>query len=281
MTTSDQVHDRIDVCMLPQDTRRSAFSRMEWIFHYSELVWILARKEIKVRYKNSFFGYFWSLVNPLASAAVFYFAFEIVFQTGVPNFVVFLVVGLFVWQWTANYLIGSCDVYIANRNLIKKAIFPRFVLPIALNMQDAFHFLASVPVILLLLWWQRVTIEPVVVVGLLLVVPAQFLMLLGVGLVLSSANLFFRDMQRLLQIGLNIVFYVSPVLYPVDRVPEKFRFLIALNPMTPLIETWRQLFLHGVLQWLSLGYVYLIALVSLMIGTLVYRRLSWRFAETL
>jgi len=278
---SEQVCDQIGARVSMQGTRRTPFSRTERIFHYLELVWILARKEIKVRYKNSFFGYFWSLVNPLASAAVFYFAFEIIFQTGIPNFVAFLVVGLFVWQWTANYLIGSCDVYIANQNLIKKAVFPRFVLPIALNIQDAFHFLASVPVIVLLLWWQRVAVEPIILAGVLLIVPAQFLILQGMGFVLSSTNLFFRDMQRILQIGLNIVFYVSPVLYPVDRVPAKFRLLIEFNPITPLIETWRQLFLHGALQWSTLGYTYLIGLVSLMIGTLVYRRLSWRFAETL
>jgi lipopolysaccharide transport system permease protein len=278
---SEQVCDRVGARVSSQGTRRTLFARMDWIFHYLELVWILARKEIKVRYKNSFFGYLWSLVNPLTSAAVFYFAFEIVFKIGIPDFVIFVVVGLFVWQWTANYLIGSCDVYIANQNLIKKAVFPRFVLPIALNIQDAFHFLASVPVIVLLLWWHHVAVEPVILAGVLLIVPAQFLLLLGLGFVLSSANLFFRDMQRLLQIGLNIVFYVSPVLYPADRVPAKFRFMIEFNPITPLIETWRQLFLHGALQWSTLGHVYVIGLVSLALGTLVYRRLSWRFAETL
>jgi lipopolysaccharide transport system permease protein len=279
--SNEQVCDRIGARVSSQAMRRPPYSRMDWILHYLELVWILARKEIKVRYKNSFFGYLWSLVNPLASAAVFYFAFEIVFKTGIPDFVIFLVVGLFVWQWTANYLIGSCDVYIANQNLIKKAVFPRFVLPIVLNVQDTFHFLASVPVIVLLLWWHHVAVEPVILAGVLLVVPAQFLILLGMGFVLSSTNLFFRDMQRILQIGLNIAFYVSPVLYPIDRVPAKFRFMIELNPITPLIETWRQLFLHGVLQWSTLGYVYLIGLVSLTLGTLVYARLSWRFAETL
>ena len=178
---SEQVCDRIGARVSSQGTRRTLFSRMDWIFHYLELVWILARKEIKVRYKNSFFGYLWSLVNPLTSAAVFYFAFEIVFKIGIPDFVIFVVIGLFVWQWTANYLIGSCDVYIANQNLIKKAVFPRFVLPIALNIQDAFHFLASVPVIVLLLWWHHVAVEPVILAGILLIVPAQFLTLLGLG----------------------------------------------------------------------------------------------------
>jgi lipopolysaccharide transport system permease protein len=280
---SDEVHERAGTRAFFQRakqlwSRSAIFERIE---HYLELIWILGRKEIKVRYKNSFFGYFWSLANPLASALVFYFAFEIIFKSGIPNFVVFVLVGLFVWQWASNYLIGSCDVYLANQNLIKKAVFPRFVLPIALNMQDAFHFLVSVPVIVLLLWWHHVTVEPVVIIGLMLVMPAQFLFLLGIGFVLSSVNLFFRDMQRIVQIGSNIVFFLTPVLYPVDRVPPEYRIFIDLNPMTPLIETWRQLFLYGSLQWSMIAQLYLIGLISLAIGVLVYRRLVWRFAETL
>jgi len=254
---------------------------LDRIVYYCELIWTLARKEIKVRYKNNLFGYLWSLANPLASAFVFYFVFETIFKNGISNFVVFLIVGLFAWQWTTNFFIGSCSVYLANGNLIKKAVFPRFVLPIALNMQDTFHFLMSIPVILLFLWWNNLTISPIMLVGLLLILPGQFLFLLGIGFALASINLFFRDMERILQIVLNILFYLSPVLYPVDRVPEGYRIFINLNPMTPAIESWRALFLHDTLQWSSIGQVYLLAALSLAFGIFFYRRLVSRFAEVL
>lgn len=251
------------------------------LVQHAELILILARKEIKVRYKNNFFGYLWSLANPLASAFVFYFAFEIIFKSNIPNYFVFLIIGLFAWQWSANYLVGACTVYLANGNLIKKAVFPRFVLPIALNIQDAFHYLMSVPIIVAAIWWKGLTIYPAVVWGTLLVLPAQFLLLLGLGLALASTNLFFRDMERITQIALNMVFYLSPVLYPVDRVPPEYRIFLDLNPVTPLVETWRALFMDGTIHWSALGHAYLLAFVSLVLGSLVYRRLVGRFAETL
>ncbi|NVO15246.1 MAG: ABC transporter permease [Rhodoplanes sp.] len=260
---------------------RAQPSLLDRIVYYCELIWTLARKEIKVRYKNNLFGYLWSLANPLASAFVFYFAFEIIFKSSIPNFVVFLIVGLFVWQWATNFFIGSCSVYLANGNLIKKAVFPRFVLPIALDMQDAFHFLMSIPVIFVFLWSHHLSISPIMLVGILLILPGQFLFLLGVGFALASINLFFRDMERILQIALNILFYLSPVLYPVDRVPEGYRIFINLNPMTPVIESWRALFLNSTLQWSSIGRVYLLAALSLAFGIFIYRRLVSRFAEVL
>lgn len=260
---------------------RTQPSLLDRIVYYCELTWMLARKEIKVRYKNNLFGYLWSLANPLAQAFVFYFAFEIIFKSSIPNFVVFLIVGLFVWQWATNFFIGSCSVYLSNGNLIKKAVFPRFVLPIALDMQDAFHFLMSVPIIIAFLLWQHLPINPIILVGIPLILPGQFLLLLGIGFALASINLFFRDMERILQIVLNILFYLSPVLYPVDRVPEGYKIFINLNPMTPVIESWRALFLHGTLQWWSIGQVYLLAALSLAFGIFIYRRLVSRFAEVL
>src|ERR1700736_131863 len=113
---------------------------------YFDLILTLAQKEIKVRYKNNVLGYLWSLANPLASALVFYFAIQVVFKSSVPNYPLFLIIGLFTWQWFNNYLVGACGVFLANGSLIKKSVFPRSVLPIALNLQDAFHFMMSIPV---------------------------------------------------------------------------------------------------------------------------------------
>jgi lipopolysaccharide transport system permease protein len=257
--------------------RRPKFS----ISHYFDLILTLAHKEVKVRYKNNVLGYFWSLANPLASALVFYFAMQVIFKSSIPNYSLFLIIGLFSWQWFSNYLIGACNIFLANGSLIKKSVFPRSVLPIALNIQDTFHFVMSIPITICFMYFYDIPVGSSILVGLLLLIPAQFFLLLGIGLAISSINLFFRDMERILAITLNMMMYLSPVLFPIDRVPDPYREWMKFNPMTPLIEAWRGVFLDNELQWGNVGLVYLYAAIALAFGTVVYRRLVHGFAEVI
>jgi lipopolysaccharide transport system permease protein len=257
--------------------RRAGFS----LARYFDLVLTLTQKEVKVRYKNNVLGYLWSLANPLASALVFYFAMQVVFKSSVPNYPLFLIIGLFTWQWFNNYLVGACGVFLANGSLIKKSVFPRSVLPIALNLQDAFHFAMSIPITILFLYWYDIPIGLNILSGILLLIPAQFILLLGIGLAVSSINLFFRDMERIMLISLNMMMYLSPVLFPIDRVPAPYNAWMSFNPMTPLIEAWRGVFLANELQWSNIGLTYLYAAIALVLGIWVYRKLVNRFAEVI
>jgi len=251
------------------------------VSHYFDLILTLAHKEVKVRYKNNVLGYIWSLANPLASALVFYFALQVIFKSSIPNYPLFLIIGLFSWQWFSNYLIGACDIFVANASLIKKSVFPRSVLPIALNIQDTFHFVMSIPITICFMFFFDVPLGSSILVGLLFLIPAQFFLLLGIGLAISSINLFFRDLERIMAITLNMMMYLSPILFPIDRVPDPYGEWMKLNPMTPLIEAWRGVFLDNELQWGNVGLAYLYAAIALALGTLVYRRLVNGFAEVL
>jgi lipopolysaccharide transport system permease protein len=248
---------------------------------YVDLTVTLTQKEIKIRYKSNFLGYFWSLVNPLASAIVIFLVIQVILRVEMENYVVFLIIGLFAWQWLNNYLVGSCGVFLSNASFIKKCVFPRFVLPIALNLQDTFHYVMSIPIILGFVAYHHLPIGPTTLLGILTVIPAQFLLLLGFGLILSSANLFLRDVERIVMILLNMMFYLSPVLYPIVLVPEPYRKLLWINPMTPILEAWRGVFLDGVVRWSSVGVAYAWAAIAVMLGVYVYRRLSSRFAEAI
>jgi lipopolysaccharide transport system permease protein len=251
------------------------------VAQYVDLILTLTQKEIKIRYKNNLLGYFWSLANPLASATIFYLAIQVFLRVEIEHYVVFLIVGLFAWQWFSNYLIGSCTIFLSNGSLIKKSVFPRFVMPIALDLQDAFHYAMSVPVIIGFLAYYHIPMGPVTLFGPLVVMPAQFLLLLGLGLALSSINLFLRDVERILIILLNMMFYLSPVIYPIDRVPAPYQKLIWINPMTPIIEAWRGIFFETAMRWNEIGLAYAYAFIAMTFGIYVYRRLSWRFAEVL
>lgn len=246
-----------------------------------DLVYILTLKEIKTRYKNSFFGYVWSLANPLAYALIFYFAFGIIFRFKVENYALFLICGLFPWQWLNNSITGSSRIFLQNANLIKKSIFPRYILQIANCLQDGFHFLMTIPVIFIFLLAFDVGLNPIFVIGVPLLVLIQFTMVVGASLVIGTLNVFFRDIDYMMQILFQMLFYLTPILYPLSKVPEEYAGFILLNPFAPIVLAWKDLYLEGFLneQYILLSLMY--SALFLLVGVIVYRKLSWRFAEAM
>ena len=139
----------------------------------------------------------------------------------------------------------------------------------------------SIPVTICFMYFYGIPVGSSIIAGLFLLIPAQFFLLLGIGLAISSVNLFFRDMERILAIALNMMMYLSPVLFPIERVPDPYKEWMKFNPMTPLIEAWRGVFLSNELQWENVGLIYLYAAIALAFGTVVYRRLVHGFAEVI
>ena len=117
--------------------------------HYIDLITVLTQKELKVRYKSSVFGYLWSIGHPLAFAFVFFIAFKVVMKIEMEDYALFLIAGLFPWQWFSNSVNLSPMAFLGNASLIKKINFPRNVIPFAMVLQDMIHFLLSIPVIVL------------------------------------------------------------------------------------------------------------------------------------
>jgi lipopolysaccharide transport system permease protein len=246
-----------------------------------DLVRELTRKELKVRYRNSFLGYVWSVASPAAQALVYYFAFKVIVRIAVEDYGLFLIAGLFVWQWFANSLTVCTSVFLSNASLIKKVAFPREALPLSSVLNDGLHFALSLPVIAVVAAAYGVWPQLSWLYGLPILVCLQFLLILGFGLLVSSVNLFFRDLERLVTILLSIAFYATPVIYRLDMVPERFRTLLFLNPMTPLVVNYQSLLLHGTFQWGMAGLSLAYGIIWLGIGWWVFSRLRWRFAEAL
>lgn len=246
-----------------------------------DLILILARKEVKTRYKNNFLGYLWSLANPLAYSVIFYFAFQVIFRFKVENYALFLICGLFPWQWLNNSIVSSTYVFLNNVNLIKKAVFPRYVLPVANCIQDGFHFIMTIPVILAFMWLHDVRIDPIVIIGVPILFSIQFAMLVGLSMLVGTLNVFFRDIEYMVQILFQMLFYLTPILYPLSKVPEEYMGFILLNPFSPIILSWKELFLHGQFDSTYLTMSILYAGVSVGLGVVFYKRLSWKFAEAI
>ncbi len=247
--------------------------------YLKDLLLVLIQKELKIRYKSSWLGYLWSLAHPLAFALIYYVAFGIFMRVQIPDYPLFLICGLFPWQWLANSLHASPLVFLGNASLVKRVWFPRNVLVAAVVLNDGIHFVLSIPVISGFLLAYHLSPSWSWLIGIPLLVLAQFTLVYGVALAIASLNLFFRDLERLTALLVTFLLFLTPVVYADSMIPAGYRALLYLNPVAPLILSWRNLFLSGSLQPPVIALAWLYALLAVALGSLIYQKLASRFAE--
>ena len=247
--------------------------------YFRDLLIELTKKEIKVRYKNSYLGYLWSIANPLFLALIFFFVFKVVSKIQMPNYTLFLISGLFIWQWINNSIMVGSNLYISNASLIKKVNFPRNFLAISLTLSEGFNFLLSIPVIIffMFLYNQSPKLNWLIFIPILLVV--SFIFIYSLSLLVATINLFFRDMERLIGLLLTFIFYLTPIIYPSSMVPQKYRFLLYLDPFASIVICWQNLFLYSTLNIKFLILAIFYSLIFLVLATYTYNKLKFKFAE--
>jgi lipopolysaccharide transport system permease protein len=249
--------------------------------YLKDLLVVLTQKEVKLRYKNSWLGYLWSVANPLAFAALYFVAFRVYMRVDIPQYPLFLIAGLFPWQWITNAMSAAPNLFLTNTSLIKKVRFPRNILVGSAVLNDGIHFLCSIPVLVgfLLVYgshpsWSWLIGIPILALG-------QLLLLYGLAVTIASLNLFFRDLERLTTLVVTFLFFLTPIVYSESMIPPQYRALLYLNPAAPFILSWRDLFLLGRLDWPIIAVGYLYATVAFGVGSLIYAKLSRKFAEVI
>ncbi len=243
---------------------------------------LLIYKEWVTKYKGTYLGYLWSIAHPLMLTLIFYIAFKIVTKMPIENYVLFLALGLFPWQWFMNSINSAMWSFRGNVSLIKKSVFPRYLLPLASMIVDMFHFLVSIPILVVLLVLYQ---QPIFHISWVLLLPLM-LLLQGIfsyslGLLFGTLHLFFRDIERFVSLMLTFIFYLTPIFYAFEMIPQHLRLYFYLNPMVPLIHLWRDLFLYGVLPWKELSIATGEIAVSAWIAWRIYRKYEPKFAEQL
>lgn len=248
--------------------------------NYRDLLLVLFQKEFKIRYKNKVLGYVWSIANPLANAVIYFFAFSVIMGIREENYILFLITGLFAWQWFSNAVSSSPKLFVGN-SLIKKIAFPRILIPLSAALNHMVHFILSIPVIILFLAIHHKVPSISWIWGIPVLLTVHLFMSLGLSLTFAALNLFLRDIERLVAILIHFTFYLTPILYSEDLIPADYKNYIYLNPVAPLVISWRKLFLDGTIvpmyMLASFGY----ALVFFGIGYFIYSKLSWKFAEVI
>jgi len=251
------------------------------MWKYRELIKNLTAREIKARYKQSFLGFFWIILNPFFQMLIMSFVFSKIMKIqklGVP-YPVFLYAGLLPWIFFGNSLGSSMGVLAGNGSLIKKIYFPREILILSTLLAKTFDFfLASIVFLILMLFFKvHFTAFMFLFIPIFLV---QFLFIYGLSLFLSAVNLFYRDVQYLFDLVLALWFYLTPVIYAVEFFPEKYRFIFKLNPMSVFINGYRQVLLgQNWPSWSSLGIGLGVSLAVYLVAYRIFKKLEGTFAD--
>jgi ABC-type polysaccharide/polyol phosphate export permease len=211
-----------------------------------ELIWALAIKELRVRYKRSALGFLWALLNPLLMMLILSMVFSTMMRGTIQSYPIFLISALLPWTFFSQSLSYAVDSIVMNGDLLKKVYVAKSVFPIAAVLSNMINFLLSlVPLVLLLLVF-RFPFHPT---WFYLVVPLLSLILftLGCSFFFAMANVFFRDMAHILQVLLSAWFYLCPIIYSLDFVPARYRTLFRLNPMVYPLNGFRLAIYYGLL----------------------------------
>jgi ABC-type polysaccharide/polyol phosphate export permease len=250
--------------------------RLGDLYRFRELVVMLVGRDLKVRYKRSILGMFWTLLNPLLQMAVFTFIFSTIMKVEIPGFPVFLLAGLLPWTLISVSTIGASVSLINNQGLIRKVAVPQAVYPLAVVASKLVDLVLSlVPLVVLALVLGRPPGFSWVFVPVALLFATAFSA--GLALVFSTLTVFFRDIRHLIDILFQLWFYLTPVLYPVsflDKLPDPWmKSVLLLNPAAYVVECFQASIYEGRFPDARLvGLAAISAAASLVLGLLVFLR---------
>jgi lipopolysaccharide transport system permease protein len=258
------------------------------LWNYRGFVFGAVRREFQTRYRGSLFGGVWSVLNPLAMIVVFTLIFSQVMGSrladnrgGAFGFSVYLCSALLPWNWFAELLGRLNVVFVENANLMKKASFPRICLPMITLLSTAIHFAIIfclfVVFLLLIGAWPGISI-----VAFPAVLAIHIVFALGLGLLLGTLNVFFRDIGQFTGVLLQFWMWFTPIIYVANVLPAGLQAVVRFNPVTPLVEAYHSIFMqHDFPQWTSLIYPAVLALFLLGFGGIAFLRLSGEVVDEL
>jgi ABC-2 type transport system permease protein len=212
------------------------------LYRYRSLLKSLVLKDLKLKYRGSVFGFLWSLANPLLMIVVYTLAFTFILGIRTEMFVFYLMLGQLAWTFFASSLMMSTASIVDNSGLLRTVVFPRAILPIATVLFNFAQYLLTIAVFLPLMfaWYRIPLVEPMILFPIVLVLHVAFT--IGIALIFATATVFFRDVRHLVEIALAVLFWTTPIVYELDRVPERLRLLILLSPMSPFVVAYQKVF---------------------------------------
>jgi len=249
------------------------------LYNYREFLKTNIKKDIRGKYKGSFLGVLWSFINPLLMTLIYAIVFPFILKSGQDNYVTFIVIGVLAWNWFTTVISQGTFCVIANSSIIKKVYFPREILPISTATSGLVNYFISIPIIFIFLIASGIGLSWYVLL-LPLIALIQYFLSLGIIFITSAINVYVRDAEYIINFILNMLFYATPIVYTASLFPEEFRWILYMNPMTTIINSYRDIFFYKQLP--DLGNVFLVLILSIFlmfIGIKIFKKLEKGFAE--
>ena len=256
------------------------FRRIKEIYAYRTMIYSLVKRDLKGRYKGSVLGFLWTFINPLFQLLIYTFVFSIVLRSGIEDYYMFLFVALIPWIFFSTSLAGGTTCVTGQKNMVQKIYFPREVLPLSFVTSNFVNMLLSFLVVFAVMLIMRYKFNPLALLCLIPVMLIEYLLALGFTFLLSAVTVYFQDMQYIMGILTMAWQFLSPVMYSQDAIPENWRRIYALNPMTPIIIAYRDILYYAKIPDLStLLSATVMGVVLFAIGWFAFDRMQRHFAE--
>jgi lipopolysaccharide transport system permease protein len=262
--------------------------QLQDVWHYRDLLWMFVRRDFVSVYKQTILGPLWFFVQPILTTLIFTVIFSGLAKLptdGLPP-MLFYLAGITPWNYFSTCLTKTSSTFVANAGIFGKVYFPRLVTPLSIVISNLIQFAIQFLLFLGFLAffaWKGATISPnwpmILVLTPILLGIMAFLGL-GTGIIISSLTTKYRDFTFLIAFGVQLAMYATPVIYPASMVPEKYAFFLQLNPMAPVIEAFRAIYLGGTIPWEGLGISAAITTFLLLLGIVMFKKVERSFMDT-
>jgi lipopolysaccharide transport system permease protein len=266
-------------------------SQIKGLIQYRQLVWDLAIKDIKVRYRSPALGFLWAILVPLIMVFIFKFVFSTILKARVENypFFIYLMTAIFPWTYFSSSISAATESILDNRELIKKSYFPPQVIPVSIVLANLINFLPVVAVMFLIIAFFRTQFS-ILILLLPVILTLQTIFTIGIALIFSSLQVVLRDTKYIVQLLLIAWLYLSPAFYPLAIIADfspGFLKLYMLNPFAGLFCFYRIAFLKGYGATLPAGvniislsiWIIIVCISVFLFGFSVFRRYAPRFSD--
>lgn len=261
---------------------------LEELWEYRDLVYMYVKRDIVTFYKQTILGPLWFVIQPILTTVMFMFVFGNLAglsTDGIPQ-PLFYFSGIIIWNYFSDCLTRNSKIFIENQGVFGKVYFPRLVVPISITISNLVRFFIQFGIFVIVYFYfyfqPDTLVNPnshILLLPLLVVLAAG--LSLGFGVIFSALTTKYRDLTFLLQFGVQLWMYITPVIYPLNSIPADKQWLVQLNPMTAVIETFKYGAIGaGVFSWNWLGYSFAFMVVLLMVGVVVFNKVEKGFMDT-
>ena len=279
----DYIHQRWEIT-----SKRSLFDlKLKDVWEYRDLLILLVRRDFVSFYKQTILGPIWFFIQPFFTTIIFSFVFGRlagISTDGLPG-PLFYLAGITIWNYFSDCVIKTSTVFRDNADLFGKVYFPRLIMPLSIVISNLVRFAVQFLLFIIVLMYYVLKdkqVQPNICISLFPILLILMAALgLGIGMIISALTTKYRDLSFLLSFGVQLLMYATTVIMPLSAVPAKYQWLIKLNPMTPILETFRYGFLgRGDFSWGSLGYTTVFAVITLTAGVIIFSKIEKNFIDT-